>query len=412
SYTTHIPVLQARGIRVEYTKPPTNIVVFKDANLEKAIRDALGIPTELLKKEDLAGLVELNYDGKAGDKITNLTGLEHCVNLLYLYLSNNQISDISVLSSLKKLRIFDFGNSPINDISALSNLTKLTDIRLWFCKITDITPLTGLTNLTAINFTENKLNNINPLTNLTNLNTLKLAHNQLSDVSPLANLTNLTRLEFNDNQISNIKPLVENTGISGEINLTNNLLNNISLTSHIPALKARGITVEHDEVPADIIKMSNSDFEASLRKGLNIPTETITVSNTSTISDLNLVNTGVVDLDVEALKALPKLKSINLTNNPLSKDAILVQIPELEFSGIKVDLGTSAAARVKLSAEKTELPASLASTTDITVTVADASGKPVKRETVDLTVDKGTIQSPAANNGDGTYTATYAATDV
>ena len=122
--------------------------------------------------------------------------------------------------------------------------------------------------------------------------------------------------------------------------------------------------------------------------------------------------TAVVDLDVEALKAFPKLKSITLTDNPLSKDAILVQIPELEFSGIKVDLGTSVAARVKLSAEKTELPASLASTTDITVTVADASGNAVKRETVDLTVDKGTIQSPAANNGDGTYTATYAATDV
>ena len=119
-----------------------------------------------------------------------------------------------------------------------------------------------------------------------------------------------------------------------------------------------------------------------------------------------------MDLDVEALKALPKLKSINLTNNPLSKDAILVQIPELESAGITVDLGTSAAAKVELTAEQSSIPASLASTTDITVTVTGANGRVVKRETVNLSADKGTIQTPATNNGDGTYTATYTATDV
>jgi hypothetical protein len=56
--STHIPALQTRGIKVEYDMPE-GVVLFKDANLEKAIRDALGIPTELLKKEDLAGLKEL-----------------------------------------------------------------------------------------------------------------------------------------------------------------------------------------------------------------------------------------------------------------------------------------------------------------------------------------------------------------
>ena len=76
-----------------------------------------------------------------------------------------------------------------------------------------------------------------------------------------------------------------------------------------------------------------------------------------------------------------------------------------------MDLGTSAAAKVELTAEKLSIPASLASATDITVTVTDASGNAVKRETVNLSTDKGTIQTPAANNGDGTYTATYAAVD-
>ena len=43
---------------------------------------------------------------------------------------------------------------------------------------------------------------------------------------------------------------------------------------------------------------------------------------------------------------------------------------------------------MELSAEKSSMPASLASATDITVTVTDASGRAVKRETVNLSVDQ------------------------
>ena len=81
----------------------TGVVLFKDSNLEQAIRDALGIPTELLKKEDLAGLKELKYEGKDGAKIADLTGLEHCISLTRLWLSSNQLSDISPLAKLTSL---------------------------------------------------------------------------------------------------------------------------------------------------------------------------------------------------------------------------------------------------------------------------------------------------------------------
>ena len=61
--STHIPSLKDRSIEVLYDMPES-VVLFKDTNVEKAIRDALGIPTELLKKEDLEKLTELRYEGK------------------------------------------------------------------------------------------------------------------------------------------------------------------------------------------------------------------------------------------------------------------------------------------------------------------------------------------------------------
>jgi Leucine-rich repeat (LRR) protein len=75
--------------------------------------------------------------------------------------------------------------------------------------------------------------------------------------------------------------------------------------------------------------------------------------------DLDLTNAGIVDLDVEALKAFTNLKNLTLTNNPLSANAVLVQIPELESAGITIDLGTSDSAKVELSSEKPAIPASL-----------------------------------------------------
>ncbi|MDP6584711.1 MAG: leucine-rich repeat domain-containing protein, partial [Anaerolineales bacterium] len=389
--TTHIPALKARGITVEHDEIPADIVTFKDANLEQAIREALEIPTELLKKEDLAGLKELEYGVwpwesdkllKEEEKIKDLTGLEHCTDLKTLNLRNNQISDVS----------------------ALANLTNLTSLWLAFNKISDASPLSNLTNLKKLWLEGNQLSDVSPLTNLTNLTKLWLYDNQLTDLGSLTNLTNLTLLHLDINKISDITPLIENTGVSGIIELKNNPLNNTALSTHIPALKAKGITVGHDEAPADIIKMSNTSFEISLRKAIDIPTGILTPVNTSTIVDLDLTNTGIqsleinqvfqhrnitylviveaiVDLDVDALKAFTNLKSINLTNNPLSANAVLVQIPELESAGITVDLGTSAAAKVELSAEKPAIPASLSATTDITVTVTDVNGNKVKRET-------------------------------
>ena len=390
---THIFVLEARGIKVGYDVPE-GVVLFRDANLDQAVRDALGIPLALLMKEDLEKLVVLEYTGfklAENERISDLTGIEFCSQLTRLNLEGNQIDDIGALAGLTNLVHLTMVYNRISDLSPLSNLSRLTRLELDANEIFDVAPLQGLDNLGLLSLNENK---------------------KIYDLNYLESLSKLTRLELKNNQISQIRSLVRNKGISGEIKLTSNQLSNTALTVDIPALMERGIIVEYDEVPIGIIKMSDSDFEVSLRKGLNIQNEVITVFNTSAVIDLDLSGTGVVDLDVEALKALPNLKTINLADNPLSPNAVLFQIPELELLGIIVDLGTSAAAKVELVAEESVIPASLASTTDIIVTVKDVSGKLVKRETVNLTVDEGLIQSPATNNGDGTYTASYVAVDT
>ena len=68
-------------------------VNFPDPNLEAAIREAINKPEGPITDEDLAGLTELDASNRG---ISDLTGIEHCINLQWLDLRGNQITDISL----------------------------------------------------------------------------------------------------------------------------------------------------------------------------------------------------------------------------------------------------------------------------------------------------------------------------
>ena len=103
-------------------------VLFPDAGLDAAIREALGkaVQDKITTKE-LAKLVELDcYE--CG--IQDLTGLEYVTNLTTLYLGSNQISDVSPLASLTNLYALNLDSNLISDVSPLASLTNLTTLYL------------------------------------------------------------------------------------------------------------------------------------------------------------------------------------------------------------------------------------------------------------------------------------------
>jgi Leucine-rich repeat (LRR) protein len=176
--------------------------IFPDKNLEAAIRDALDKPArEEITTAELASLTSLLVNSKA---ITDLTGLENCINLQGLNLHQNNISDISVLTDLINLQALIVSNNNISDTSALAGLT--------------------------------------------NLQTLLLMNNSISDISPLAGLTNLQELWLAENNISDISALVENTWLSdGDfVDLSGNPLSATSVNIYIPQLEERGATVTYE----------------------------------------------------------------------------------------------------------------------------------------------------------------------
>lgn len=135
-----IPSLQARGVVVEYE----GFVTFPDPRLEAAIREALSIPTGNLTSEDLRLLTYLRAEGQ---EIRSLQGIEACVNLTSIHLSDNRIGDLSPLAALANLQTLDLGGNRVSDLSTLALLTNLEEVDLSGNRITDISPLVQASNL-------------------------------------------------------------------------------------------------------------------------------------------------------------------------------------------------------------------------------------------------------------------------
>ena len=188
--------------------------------LERALRDMLNKePGEELTIDDLATVkhlsipyVETSYGYFVGN--LDLTLLAGCINLTYLDLSGNRISDIS--------------------------------------------PLAGLSHLKTLRLFENKTTDISPLGSLVNLQQLDLQHNRIVDIEPLSGLIQIEKLYLNHNQIVDLKPLVDNPGLVNEnpvhledgfdfradvVGVGGNPLSEVSRNEHIPALEARGVIV-------------------------------------------------------------------------------------------------------------------------------------------------------------------------
>jgi hypothetical protein len=205
-------------LRVALNKPEGNIYTFELKTL--TVLEAFGI--ELFGGFEGGVAINPVMDGRV---ISDLNGLEYCVNLERLVLLEGSVSDISPLVGLIHLETLSLSDNTISDIS----------------------PLAGLTNLSDLSFNNNNISDISALTGLTNLLGFYLSYNNVSDISALVGLTSLQEINLQGNNISDISPLVENSGLSAgdTVDLRDNPLSTTSIDVYIPQLEARGVAVEY-----------------------------------------------------------------------------------------------------------------------------------------------------------------------
>ena len=265
------------------------VVEIPDPNLERAIREELGLSSEVpITQQEMSKLFRLRA---ARMQIESLTGLEYAHNLESLVIRDNPISDLTPIASLKRLQSLNLAGIPIENLTFLKDLTQLRDLHLYACEITDITPLENLTKLVVLILEANRITDLSPLSNLTALETLRLGHNFIVDISPLANLTQLTDLNLYDNQIKDVAPLANLTQLT-DLALGRNYVVDISPLANLIQLKDLSLV---DNLIVDVSPLANLTQLTDLALANNA------ITDFRPLFGLNLQS---IDIDIHKLQEL------------------------------------------------------------------------------------------------------------
>jgi hypothetical protein len=200
-------------------------VHFKDPKLEAVVRKYLHIPTGHLTVNDLANLESLYAEGEG---ITDLTGLEAAVNLYWLHLGYNPLTNFVPLENLPQLSHLYIPGVPIKTLpDSLARMTDLYDIEAG-PGVTNISVITQMRYIADLTLHESPiaafpirefpylrkltlyscgLTNIDFITNCPALRRIDLGRNQITDISPLRPLTNTYYLDLSYNRIRDVTPL-------------------------------------------------------------------------------------------------------------------------------------------------------------------------------------------------------------
>ena len=192
----------------------------------------------------------------------------------------------------------------------------------------------------------------------TNLTWLDLASNDITSVSVLEGLTNLAHLILSGNNVTDLAGLVANTGLgTGDtVDLADNPLNAASQSTHIPALRKRGVSVSFVPSPAVAIPDPNlrAAIAAALGKERAAP---ITHAEIKTLNRLEANDSGISDLT--GLEFATNLSYLNLSSWP-SDD-----LPDNNISDVSPLTGLTSLTRLWLSNNSIEDISALSKLTDL-----------------------------------------------
>ena len=281
----------------------------------------------------LAGLTNLQSLSLYTNQITDVGPLAGLPNLQSLHLSNNQIADVTLLANLKNLQSLHLSNNQIADVTPLAGLTNLQSLHLSNNQITDVTLLAGLTNLQSLSLWDNQIADVTPLANLKNLERLTLGSNQIADVTPLANLKNLQWLFLESNQIADVGPLANLKNLQ-DLRLNHNQITNVEPLAGLNNLIR--LHLSYTQV-VDLTPLANLTKVYGLRLNHNQITNVEPLAGLTNLFFLELHSNRIEDLaPLVANTGLDEGDRVNLENNPLSDQALNKQIPALRARGVDV----------------------------------------------------------------------------
>ena len=355
------------------TSSNTVYITFADVNFEQLIRDTIEKPEGDITQTDMEMLTELIGNGLG---IIDLTGIEYCINLVYLDLSDNQIVDISQLVDNNGFDADDFidlqGN-PLNNTAKDTYIPQLQarGVYVYYDEsdvvvvITDVNfetlirgilqkPSGDITNndlasMTKIDGRNSGVNDITGIEYCKNLTYLDLYNCGMTDISAIKGLRKLKDLYLYRNNVSSIEYI---TGMSQlrNVSIGHNNISDISTLTTLPKLVYLSIG---DNPIADLsiignltnltyisivtLNLTNLNLIQNLTNLESIEARYNHISDIAALGNLTELGRIAIDgnsiTDISVISTLTKLNDISFNSNNISDISVITSLPNLTGAG-------------------------------------------------------------------------------
>ena len=330
-------------------------VEIPDANLRQCVERRLDKEGTQITRGDMESLrILFRCDG-----VSNLDGLEFATNLQTFSSNGGGVSDLSPIADLSSLgslaltnhRIDDddldiiagldlsylwLSGNPISDLTPLAHMEQLARLWLIATRVTDLSPLVDLP-LKHLEVHNTRIRNLPHWPLSAPLVTLGMGWNSAMDLSPLARLTSLTELGL------------------GAMNLRDL---DLTVLPRLTSLSSLDLTFA---VNVDLESLAGvRDLNKLIIRGARLVSDFSSLSHHTSLRDLDLGGTGLRYLESVPSSVLASLHSVvlegnlitdihpllrhggelrkvNLARNPwLSRRAVEIDIPALVARGVEV----------------------------------------------------------------------------
>lgn len=298
--------------------------IFMDADMEFAIRDALGITrTESLYTNDLWAITEFTVPEQVWT-LEDLSKLTHLESLTISNLPNGSLADLASLTELKSLDLTGCRFSP-SELRVLEKLPNLQKLVLSNCALSTIADLENLTGLTYLDISNNTIRNLEPLMGMTGMRELHMQLNAITNLEALTSMYELEKLDISFNSVSSLIPL----GVCGKLNWLDASNNTISSVNGIANLQL-----------LETLKLDYNQLSDVSPLGACIQLKELSFTN-NTIYDIStlasLTNLEVFDFSYNNISALPSwpqncaLRVIQGAHNQVNSLYALGGMPNLTY---------------------------------------------------------------------------------
>ncbi len=295
-------------VRVSLDKP-TGVIRVKELENVTSLSNN-GIDGNLHTLSDLElmpNLTEFHIENET--KLISMSQLSGRTELTSVSLVGCELdsSDINALGSLTKLQSIDLSDNNITSINIVTNLPELQYVFLTNNNIDDISPLSSLSKLLVVDVSQNDITELPDFSSAKSIEALYISKNKLSDLSSIHSAASLVILDVSNNNITNAKNIGKLTKLE-TLMLANNDITSFDFLSSISKLASLDVSATSMVSTSALAKLPLVVFKAN-NTGI---TSINDISKITSLTSLEIANTSVTS--IAGLAKIPALDFLDISN--------------------------------------------------------------------------------------------------